>query len=329
MDHVDFHFSESIDASTFSISDVTRFEFVPEFETLRSLTGAITSVAAVDSDTLRVNFAQQIGDGTYEIEIGPQISSTSGETMPGSYVAAFAIQREPGPVSLRGYEASAFRVWAELPGATATVVISRCFAHRGRQRPKRTSAELLVGRSHVYLLWNRVWHPVCQRERADHLWQRIVAIAKFRPGRDTSGTGDRTDVDNWRSFQFDIVLAEFRDLNNDNRDELVIEWKTLELEEQDGTPLIGTATFQTILELDTGVTNGAIYFNYKEVDLRGFEPSFTVGIKDTGNTPLVIGTPQSDSNPYVDSNRAIRIAAPGVILQTDTSGLMPKTARAW
>ncbi len=77
--------------------------------------------------------------------------------------------------------------------------------------------------------------------------------------------------DNWTTNRNtnpdDLVLYQFRDLNGDGiSDQLVIEWNriySVDLAEND------SATFQAILSLNTGATNGDIVFNYVDLTLDG------------------------------------------------------------
>jgi len=73
VDHVDVTFDEAIDASTFSVADVT----------LTGPTGAISpaSITPVTGTTWRVGFAEQTDLGAYEICIGPDIADPSGNLL--------------------------------------------------------------------------------------------------------------------------------------------------------------------------------------------------------------------------------------------------------
>ena len=65
----------------------------------------------------------------------------------------------------------------------------------------------------------------------------------------------------------DLVLYQFRDLNTDGiADQLVIEWNNVY---NYNTPEGDGATFQAILSLNTGASNGDIVFNYVDLSIDG------------------------------------------------------------
>ncbi len=125
----------------------------------------------------------------------------------------------------------------------------------------------------------------------------------------------------------DLVLYQFRDLNSDGvADQLVIEWSNVynyNAPESDG------ATFQVILSLNTGASNGDIVFNYVDIAVDGDSGdgnfnnggSATIGIRSgqsgTVNTPLLVSVDGQQYNAYnqlvpstfpVTSGTAIRIS---------------------
>jgi ELWxxDGT repeat protein len=125
----------------------------------------------------------------------------------------------------------------------------------------------------------------------------------------------------------DLVLYQFRDLNSDGTtDQLVIEWNNVynnNVPESDG------ATFQVILSLNTGTSNGDIVFNYVDLAVDGDSGdgnfnnggSATIGIRSgqsgTVNTPLLVSVDGQQYNAYdqlitstlpVSSGSAIRIS---------------------
>ena len=73
VDHVDFTFSQDVNAATFTTADVT----------FKGPSGTITptDVVPLASNQIRVTFPQQLKSGTYTMAIGPNISSTGGGLM--------------------------------------------------------------------------------------------------------------------------------------------------------------------------------------------------------------------------------------------------------
>jgi ELWxxDGT repeat protein len=126
----------------------------------------------------------------------------------------------------------------------------------------------------------------------------------------------------------DLVLYQFQDLNSDGvADQLVIEWNgvyNLAAPEND------SATFQVILALNTGATNGDIVFNYVDLAVDGDSGdsnyndggSATIGIQsgqyDNYYIPLRIGY-NGDSSLPIGSGTAIRITSlPNPVSPTPT-----------
>jgi len=125
----------------------------------------------------------------------------------------------------------------------------------------------------------------------------------------------------------DLVLYQFRDLNSDGvTDQLVIEWNNIY---NNNTPESDGATFQAILSLNTGASNGDIVFNYVDIAVDGDSGdgnfnnggSATIGIRSgqTGTVyaPLLVSVDGQQYNAYnqlvpstfpVTSGTAIRIS---------------------
>lgn len=109
----------------------------------------------------------------------------------------------------------------------------------------------------------------------------------------------------------DLVLYQLQDLNNDGTpDQLVIEWNEIHHLGSQGT---SGATFQVVLQLNTGAATGNILLNYPDLDFGN--PSYnngasaTVGIKNTGTSgfsylPISLNT---GSSPFVGTGTAVQI----------------------
>jgi hypothetical protein len=96
-------------------------------------------------------------------------------------------------------------------------------------------------------------------------------------------------------------------------DRLIIEWN--EVQHFPTDPLLGTVTFQLILQLNTGSTPSAMWFNYVDLDMG--EPAYdkaasaTVGIKDLnaqGSRRLVAQFNSTEG--WAATGNAIRVAVP-------------------
>jgi hypothetical protein len=118
--------------------------------------------------------------------------------------------------------------------------------------------------------------------------------------------------DDWRADNGGNVLYQFRDLNADTvPDELIIEWSTVP--HFSNVPA-GNATFQAILQLNTGPANGNIIFNYSDMQIASTDVdetgSATIAIKAAGTNPganrLAVSI-NSTASPYVGTGKAILI----------------------
>jgi ELWxxDGT repeat protein len=115
-------------------------------------------------------------------------------------------------------------------------------------------------------------------------------------------------VTNRNNATDDLVLYQFQDLNNDSiADQLVIEWNNVyNLSAVTGSGV----TFQAVLSLNTGNTNGNIVLNYPDLNVGvaayNNGNSATVGLAGGTNPPLLIGQDGTSALPTT-SNSAIRI----------------------
>ncbi len=117
----------------------------------------------------------------------------------------------------------------------------------------------------------------------------------------------RTDADTVVSGPLnDVVLYQIDSVNS----RLIVEWNAVRNISTGGSQF---ATFQAILQLNTGASDGTITFNY--VDLELGNPTIsnggaaTVGIKDSGpqGPNVVLVSMNSNGHPLVQSGAAMRI----------------------
>jgi hypothetical protein len=126
-----------------------------------------------------------------------------------------------------------------------------------------------------------------------------------------------------------MVLGEFTTFNG--APALVVEWN--QVWHFISSPQ--TISFEAILTLNTGTTQGDIYFEYANLntgDLNANGATATVGIKDSGSWPLTGGNLllinfNNGNNPLVQSNTAIHLsvasAGPDVEAQFDDPFAVP------
>ena len=114
----------------------------------------------------------------------------------------------------------------------------------------------------------------------------------------------------------DAVYARFDDTSGDGTpDRVVVEWNHLRAASGSNR----RATFQAILQLNTGPAAGDITFQYPSIGVGGPSEPFSVsGIKDFGRpAPHALVVQHNDlANPFVASGRALvirRVVAPAVV----------------
>jgi hypothetical protein len=134
---------------------------------------------------------------------------------------------------------------------------------------------------------------------------------------------------NVNSMSNPMVLGEFTTFNG--APALVVEWN--QVWHYLSSPQ--TISFEAILMLNTGTTQGDIYFEYANLDTGDGNrngATATVGIKDSGSQPLTGGNLllvnfNSGNNPLVQSNTAIHLsvasAGPDVEAQFDDPFAVP------
>lgn len=124
------------------------------------------------------------------------------------------------------------------------------------------------------------------------------------------------------------VMARFLDFDGNGRPEyIVLDWKGVSNGGINPTTPENFATFQTILQLNTGGAAGGIFFNYQDTDVGNANfnngASATVGIKDTNPTngrflDIYVNTASVD----LSSSRAIGVfqvgfATQSILIQVD------------
>jgi hypothetical protein len=137
--------------------------------------------------------------------------------------------------------------------------------------------------------------------------------------------------DNWltnvNGTPDDLVLYQFQDLNNDGSPEqFVIEWNNVH---SDAAPASGDVTFQAILQLNTGLTNGSIILNYPDLALSDLSTteagSATVGIKATGTqgTNRLLISQNTSASPLIGTGKAVLITGspPSLDLNGPAAGI--------
>lgn len=316
-----FTFSEAMDPTSFSVaSDVTSFTGPSG-----NLLGAITGFTWLNATQLRVNFATQVSDGAYSMTIGPDIlAQDNGNPMDqnrngilgeaaDNYTNAFSLQQFVGPDGF-GYKAGEYQFESIdlVPGgAGVTTVLNAGDDIAGAINlgadtfnfygVSVTGATGLFVNSNGLLTTDSSTTAFTNSDLTTSPTQRSIAVMWDDWVTNNVATVGPDD---------DCVLTKFEDLNGDLiNDRLIIEWSSVRRFSSTASP----ATFQAILQLNTGATPGRMIFNY--VDLIVGNTTYdnglsaTLGIKDTGTqgaNRLVVS--RDAAMPWAQNGKAILVA---------------------
>ena len=317
----DFDFNQPMDPTTFTVADDVVSFTGPTGADLRT---ALTSVAWSNGNrTLRVNFDRQGADGLYSITVGPRVFAAGGglamdqdgdfvvgESDADAYAATLTIDRSTGPDAF-GYQAwtHAFQFLDLSPTGTGVLTAVDGADDGAATIPLGTNAFNFYGR--VYSGTNVMFvssNGVVTFAAPDTAFQNDDLTAALR------GAAIAPLWDDWKTDAGtdSRVLYRFDDLNGDARsDRLVIEWNQVPNAAGSGS---NPATFQAVLQLNSGATPGEIVFNYPDLDVGAASvlngAGATVGIKDDGaqgDRRLVVSM-NLGTGPYVAGGKAVRIA---------------------
>lgn len=327
---IELEFNEPIDPASFSLADDVDF-FMDPFGA--SLMDSITSAGFTSPTILRIDFSTQLEVGSYQLKLGPGLAAADDgslidqnlDGLAGNADDAFLLTLNYNPYKgpdAYNYSAGPFafeniNLVAGGPGvvtlfsndddATAAVNLgSSTFNFYG------TNYSTIHVNTNGLINFGSGTNAYTNTDLATSPTQASIAVL----------------WDDWRTnfASNDYVLYRFDDLDTDGTaDRLVIEWSDVWRYGQtsgSNTP----ATFQAILELNTGSAAGSITLNYVDVNVNNPDlntgKSATVGIKDTVTTTgrrLLLSQDGSDTR-WVADGRAVRIAtdvvAPRVLTST-------------
>jgi hypothetical protein len=308
-----FTFSEPMDTTSFSLTDVVHFTG-PDG---RDLLDQLTSYQWLGPSHLQVNFHAQTTYGSYAMVIGPQILRVSdgqpmdqnhngipGEVPGDEYTAHFSLNCL-GPNQF-GYTACVhpFEAIDLEPGAPGVFTILDN-VHDGFERVD-------LGPS-TFNFYGSVYQS---------LFVSSNGLISF-------GTGNAAHIGVvpynaviaplWSSWRTDLndegqVLGKFEDTDGDGLpDRLIIEWHRVQ--HFPSSPL--AVTFQAVLQLNTGIDTSDIIFNYPNLDTGDASAEGAdawVFLKDPGPTgPNTLQVSfRNPANSFVGSGRAIRLSAPPI-----------------
>jgi hypothetical protein len=342
--NVQVDFNRPMNPASFSLADVVSFTGPGGTNLLPQVTG----FSWLDADTLQINFAAQPADGAYRMEIGPNIAAASGpatmdqdvdgiagEPVDDRAIITFTNAIHIGPDAF-GYVASA------APFENIDLVAGQPGVNTALNGSEDVFTSIPLG-SNTFNFYGTSYTGASQLFVTDNGFLSFGAGATDYTNADLTTTPAPAVIaplwDDW-SVKIDsaapatnsAVLYEFDTANN----RLIVEWS--DTPHWENNSRLGPATFQAILQLNTGNTPGTITFNY--VDLTVGDARFdnaisaTVGLKGTGTQGgqrLVIH--EDAKSQYVGEGKAIRIVAgapdttPPTILDTKFVNLVSHAER--
>jgi Ca2+-binding RTX toxin-like protein len=230
---VNITFSQAMDKASFSVAnDVTAF-----YGNGQALKPTITGFSWLDDRTLQIRFQPPAATADYKLVLGPNILSASG------------VKQDNNFNGIAGEADDA---------ATVTISILRLPFYRAFVAGAEASFHLVDGVDGA-----RVFKP-----GDDHfaqglgftLYGRQYSLSEM--SFPSSGVIDFASPSTSSIEVYDgtnqpmQLLYAHRDVTGDGIDDLILDWRALD----------GSIEFQAALELGTGTRNGALFFNYPDLD---------------------------------------------------------------
>jgi hypothetical protein len=319
VNNVQITFRKAVDPTTFTAADVS---FTRDGESVE-VTG-VAPVAGSNNTKFTISFATQTRVATYYMNIGPDITASDGDVLDQNrnevggeqadvYTAIFAITT---PRVVAGPDAYGYRL-------TAPVAFEDVNLEPGQTGVFTALDNVDDGAAAIDLGTNTFNFYGVNYTGANKLFVSSNGLISFGSAftaydNDNLTSGPEQPViavlwDDWRTDggSDDRVLYRFDDANGDGRAErLVIEWSNIR---SYGAGTDDGATFQAILNLNTGTRAGDVVLNY--ADLTVSDPNYddggaaTVGIKAAGvqGDSRLLGA-LNGSSPYIREGGAVRFA---------------------
>lgn len=313
-----FVFNQSMNPSSFSIADDVVSLIGPGGVDYKS---ALTGFSWINATTLEITANPLNAVGSYTIVIGPNILSaddgramdqdrdgTPGENPDDTYAQTFSVTRSLGPDG-GGYQA------IEFPMEPIDLVIGEpgvVTLVNGSDDAAGTIT-LPVGTTFTY--YGTQYSTVFAN--ANGLITFGTSSTAFTNG-DLTSTPSQAAIgalwDDWRTDRSVAGQPDSAVLYKIDGDKLIIEWSDV----HNRSELDGSVTFQAILQLNTGSTNGRIRANYPDITTNNATQSSgassTVGIKNSGTqgASRLLVAQNTNANAWVQTGKAL-IFGPDVI----------------
>lgn len=306
---IDLTFNEPINPSSFAVADDVVFAGPGE----ANLNSSITGHTWLDTTKLRLTLSPSSALGSYTLSVGPNIlSADNGQPMDGNangitgepddgFTGTYSLQATLGPEGF-GYKSGgtaprSINLVANTVGVTTLL-----------NGTDDTAAAISLGAS-TFNYYGTNYSTV---------YVNPNGLVTLGSGTTAWTNGDLTGTPSdaalavlWDDWRTDLSASGATDsavLYTLESDRLIIEWNDV----TNRASADGAATFQAILQLNTGAAPGTVLFNYPDLTLSNASysrgASSSVGIKNSGTQGaqrLLVSQNRGD-HPLVATDRAIR-----------------------
>lgn len=316
-------FNKPMTVSTFTTVDIAQFTGPGGADLSSMISGIVPVTAGAISTEFDINFTAQTAIGVYTLVIEPTIYDTIGNGIDQNgdgvsnsadrYTATITIT-QPGVVGpdTFGYDARTVPVQPSLSLTGLPGVVAMTFSSNDDG-----SSVIPLGTN----TFNYYGNVYTGSTGATRLFASTNGLLTFGAGSDAYQNDDLSSLtvpaiavlwDDWIiGSGTPMVRYKFFDDNNDTiNDRLVIEWN--QVYHYQTSP--SGATFQAILQLNTGATPGDITLNYPDLttgDLFAGGVSATVGLRSPTGTTLLASV--NGSTTLVGNAKAVQLSVPKVV----------------
>lgn len=312
-------FNKPMNSSSFTAADIFQFTGPNGVNLAAAITGIVPTSTAGQSTEFDINFTAQTALGAYTLVLEPTILDPNGIALDQNgdgvsntadrYTVNFAVVPPGvvGPDSF-GYDARSVPVQSlSLTDQTGVTSLSFTNTDDGtRTLPLGTNTFNFYGTTYT---------------GANQLYVSTNGLLTFGAASDAYQNDDLSSLalptiavlwDDWiiGSGNPQVRYKFFDDNGDAVNDRLVIEWNRIYHYQTSPS----SATFQAVLQLNTGATAGDILVNYPDLvtgDQFAGGASATVGLRSPGGTRLVAAT--NGSTTLVGNAKAIQFGVPRVL----------------
>jgi Ca2+-binding RTX toxin-like protein len=277
-------FSQNMDKSSFSVAeDVVAFDGNGQ-----SLKSRITGFSWLSDRTLQINFNPIFSSGTYSLVLGPQILSKWGLAQDNDFDSVAGESSDTYALTIPIYRVPRYSAYA-APALTDFKLGPDAVQIANSNGPIELGNRTFTFYGHQYT---------------------GQQLALHGPGSLSVGSDNNNIEVLFNATNSATASYTFRDVTGDGIQDLVIDWEATD----------GSMSFQAVLQLGTGKKQGAMFFNYLDID-KGSDPDHSaarsafVALSNNG-LPVLAGY-----EPYSDNEGDIGVrTGMGLLIRDDLQG---------